>query len=194
MTGRLIQRPVGPPPVGLVDLIYLFPWVVGALVLHEIRGVTTLLLVPVFAASWWQDWRSARFATTYYAAFLVGSDTLTAANYAALADGWRHHYDHSMLLSSQTYFHWTAIFVIYIVWNLVLARSGDAPTRRMFRWFSVAEAPLVVIGSGLTALSILHHAVENWVVLSGVIVLALGHVGLLVGWRLMSRSSSDRVN
>jgi len=190
-TGRLTQRAVGPPTLGLVDVIYLFPWVVATLILHDIKGIVSLLLVPLFAASWWQDWRSARAATTYYAGVMVGSDAITSANYAALADGWRRGFDPGMLLSSQTYFHWSAIFAIYIVWNLVLIRSGDQRTRKMFIWFSVAEAPLLVVSTLLSVASILHHPLFKWVVVVGIVFLAVGHVLLLVGWRLMSRSDSS---
>lgn len=179
-------RPLGAPPLALVDVIYLVPWIVGILFVHEIAGLTTLLLVPVFVASWWQDWRSARAAATYFMGSLAGFDALTAANYAALADSWRRPVASGMFLSPQTFFHWTGVFVIYILWNLALMRSAEPRTRRVFLIFSLAETPLVIIGAALTAAAILHTAPERWLTVAGIAVLAAGHIALLVAWRVMS--------
>jgi hypothetical protein len=167
--------------------MYLTPWVVGIVFLHHVHGLTVILLIPIFVASWWQDWRSARAAATYYAGHLAGFDALTAANYATLAISWQDNASSGMLLSSPALFHWTAIFVIYIVWNLALVPGADPKTKRMFIGFSLAEFPLVVVGGLLTAAAILHRPPNESLVLAGISMLAASHLALLVVWRLMSR-------
>lgn len=186
MTRRPPPRPPGAPPLGLVDVIYLTPWVVGILRVHDISGLTTTLLIPIFVASWWQDWRSARAAATYFAGSLAGFDALTAANYAALADGWHRPATSGMFVSPQTLFHWSAVFLIYIVWNLALIRSAEPRTRRVFLIFSLVEVPFVLIGAALATAAALDHPPVRWLTLSGITALAAGHAALLVAWRLMS--------
>jgi len=182
----IARRPLS-PTIGLVDLIYATPWVVGALFLHDIPQLVTAVFVPVFVASWWQDWRSARAATSYFSAELVGFDVLTAGNYIGLVSSWRHPVADGELVSTETLSHWTAVFVIYIVWNLALMREADAPTRRAFAWFCLAETPIALIGFGLIAARVLDWHEPVWAQSAGVVALAVAHVALLVLWRVMSR-------
>lgn len=160
---------------------------VGALLLNNIPNILTLVLVPLFVASWWQDWRSARTASSYFSSELVGFDALTAANYVGLVDGWRRSVPHDALLSTTTLVHWTAVFVIYIAWNLAILRKADGPTQRAFLSFSVAEVPLVAIGVTLVAAQATRWTEPRWLQPVGIITLAVSHVALLILWRLMSR-------
>lgn len=191
MSGNLGPRRGGAPALSLVDALYLTPWIFGIIFLRDLHGLTVTFLIPIFVASWWQDWRSARAADTYFSGYLTGFDALTAANYATLAISWKESPQSGMLLNSATFFHWTGIFVIYIVWNLALVRGADQRTRAMFIGFSLAELPLVVAGGLLTATAILHHPPSQPVVLAGISFLTAGHVALLVVWRIMSRGESD---
>jgi hypothetical protein len=174
-----------------VDLIYATPWVLGAVLLHDVPDAVVFALVPLFVASWWQDWVSARAATSYFSGELVGFDILTAGNYVALASSWRDSAPPGGVVGSATLFHWTSIFVIYIAWNMAIARKADPPTRRAFIRFSLAEAPLVLIGGLLFVAQVSHWVVPEWAQPVGVTVLALAHVTLLVSWRIMSRKESD---
>jgi hypothetical protein len=187
MSTRLTGRRAGTPALGLVDAMYLTPWVVGIIFLRHVHGLTVILLIPIFVASWWQDWRSARAAATYFAGHLAGFDALTAANYATLAISWQDNASSGMLLNAATLFHWTAIFVIYIAWNLALVPGADPKTRSMFIGFSLAELPVVVIGALLTAAAILHRPPSQPLTITGVSVVAGCHLAFLVVWRLMSR-------
>jgi hypothetical protein len=187
MNSKLTPRGVGTPALGLVDAIYLTPWVIGIIFLRNVHGLTVILLIPVFVASWWQDWRSARAAATYFAGHLAGFDALTAANYATLAISWQQQASRGMLLSAETLFHWAGIFAIYILWNLALVPGSDRSTRRMFIWFSVAELPLVVLAGLLTTAAISHHPPSRSIVIAGISILAAGHIGLLGMWRYISR-------
>ncbi len=173
--------------MGLVDLIYATPWVVGVLLLHDIPHLITLAFVPVFVASWWQDWRSARAAASYFSAELVGFDVLTAGNYIGLVNGWRRPVGEGELVSTATLVHWTAVFVIYIAWNLALARKADEPTRRAFIRFSIAELPIALVGAALVAARIFDWQEPGWVQPVGIVALAIAHSCLLVLWRVMSR-------
>lgn len=147
----------------------------------------TLLFVPVFVASWWQDWRSARAASSYFAADLVGFDVLTAGNYIGLVVGWRTEPEELHLVSTATLAHWTAVFAIYIAWNLTLIKKADEPTRRAFIRFSVAETPIVLVGVVLVAARLLEWWEPVWLQPAGIIVMAVAHVSFLVFWALMSR-------
>jgi hypothetical protein len=91
------------------------------------------------------------------------------------------------VVSTALLVHWTLIFVIYIVWNLVIARTSDEATRRAFFRFSLAEAPLVVVGAVLVAAQYLRLDVSEAAQPLGIGLMAAAHVGLLVFWRLMSR-------
>jgi hypothetical protein len=170
-----------------VDVIYVIPWVIGALVLHDVPTPPTLALVPLFVASWWQDWQSARAATSYFSGELVGFDALTAGNYIALVDGWHRPVPEGAWLSTPTLVSWTGVFAIYIAWNLAVMRKADSPTRRAFLRFTIAELPLLAIGCTLITLQVSSDHEPRWVQPSGIGLLALAHVALLVLWRLMSR-------
>lgn len=176
------------PSIALVDLIYATPWVVGALTFPRIGAVVGYSLIPLFAVSWWQDWKSARAAASYFAARLVPFDVLTAGNYIGLAVSlqWRPAGD--SVVNTRTIFHWAAIFLIYIAWNLAIAKDSDAKTRKVFAFFSLAEVPLALIGIGLTTTAAFAWRIGAWPYWAGLSVMAAGHVGLLVAWRLMSRS------
>jgi hypothetical protein len=170
-----------------VDLIYAIPWVVGALLLHEVPNSTTLILAPVLIASWWQDWLSARAAASYFSGELVGFDLLTAGNYIGLVDSWRRDVPAGGLVSTELLVHWTGIFIIYIAWNLVIIRKADPATRSAFIKFSVAETPVAIVGSLLVVGQVGVWAQPSWVQPLGVTALAIAHVTLLVTWRIMSR-------
>lgn len=158
----------------------------GALLLHDIPHPVTLLLLPLFVASWWQDWQSARTATSYFSGELVGFDALTAGNYVALVDGWRRPVPEGAWLSTATLISWTGVFAIYIAWNLTVMRESDPPTRRAFLRFTLAELPLLAVGTALVVMQL--HLVEEsrWISLTGVCVLATAHAALLILWRVMS--------
>ncbi|MGP3922429.1 hypothetical protein [Streptomyces sp. 8N616] len=183
----MIQRRPQPPALGLVDVIYVTPWVIGALVLHDVANTLTLAFIPLFVASWWQDWQSARAATSYFSGELVGFDALTAGNYIALADGWSRPVPDGAWLSTPTLISWTGVFAIYISWNLAVIRKADPPTRRAFLRFTIAELPLLAIGCTLVALQLGFDDEPGWVHPAGVGTLALAHAALLVFWRLMSQ-------
>lgn len=170
-----------------MDLIYATPWVVGALVLHDLPNSIILALVPLFVASWWQDWLSARAAASYFSGELVGFDLLTAGNYIGLANGWSGHVPANGVASTELLVHWTGIFVIYIAWNLVIIRKADATTRSAFIKFSVAEAPIAMVGLLLLLGQLGVWPQPAWVQPVGVVALAIAHLTLLVTWRIMSR-------
>lgn len=170
-----------------MDVIYVIPWVIGALVLHDIPTYPMLALVPLFAASWWQDWQSARAATSYFSGELVGFDALTAGNYIVMVDGWRRPVPEGAWLSTSTLISWTGVFAIYIAWNLAVIRQADPPTRRAFLRFTIAELPLLAIGCVLITLQVSSHDEPRWAQPLGIGLLALAHVALLVVWRLMTR-------
>jgi hypothetical protein len=180
------RRPIS-PTLGLVDVLYATPWVAGTLILHDISQVAVFALIPVFVASWWQDWISARAATSYFSGQLVGFDVLTAGNYVAMVDSWRQPVPADGVVSTALLVHWTLVFVIYIVWNIVIARASDDATRRAFIRFSLAEAPLVVIGAALAVVQHLDFKVPHVLQPLGIVLMASAHVGLLVFWRIMSR-------
>jgi hypothetical protein len=182
----VVRRPIS-PTLGLVDVLYTTPWVAGTLLLHDIPRVAVFVLVPVFIASWWQDWVSARAATSYFSGQLVGFDVLTAGNYVALVDSWRRPVPAGGIVSTALLVHWTLVFVIYIVWNLAIARTSDDATRQAFIRFSLAEAPLVVVGAALAVVQYLALDIPGIVQPLGIIMMAAGHIGLLVFWRIMSR-------
>lgn len=175
------------PTLGLVDLIYATPWVLGAFLLRDIPGTMTLVLVPLFAASWWQDWRSARLAATYFSGQLVGFDLLTAGNYIGLVTAWTEDAPEDGILSTYTLFHWTAVFVIYIVWNLMVIRQADASTRRAFWAFTVAEIPVAAVGSVLFTAQVTAWDPPAWLQPTGVGALAVSHIAFLVLWQVMTR-------
>ncbi len=170
-----------------MDLIYAIPWVVGALILHEVPNSITLALVPLLVASWWQDWLSARAAASYFSGELVGFDLLTAGNYIGLANAWRSDVPVNGVVSTELLVHWTGIFVIYIAWNLVIIRKADPTTRRAFIKFSIAEAPIAVVGLLLLLGQLGVWPQPSWVQPVGVAALAIAHLTLLVTWRIMSR-------
>lgn len=169
-----------------MDLIYATPWVVGALVLHDIPNSIMLAFVPLLVASWWQDWLSARAAASYFSGELVGFDLLTAGNYIGLANGWGSDVPANGVVSTELLVHWTGIFVIYIAWNLVIIRKADPATRRAFIKFSVAEAPIAVVGLLLLLGQLGAWPQPSWVQPVGVVTLAIAHLTLLVAWRTMS--------
>lgn len=161
------------------------------MLLHQVSNLATAVLVPLFIASWWQDWRSARAATSYYSAELVGFDVLTAGNYVGLANGWRLPTTPEQVVSTATLAHWTAIFAIYIVWNLALIREADEPTRKAFIKFNIAELPLVILGIFLLAARLFELHMIRLMQSVGIAILALAHLILLVSWRVMSRGGSN---
>jgi hypothetical protein len=182
----MVRRPIS-PALGLVDVLYATPWVAGTLLLHEVPGLTAFLLIPIFVASWWQDWVSARAATSYFSGQLVGFDVLTAGNYVALVDSWRRPVPSGGVVSTALLVHWTLVFVIYIAWNLVIAKTSDDATRQAFIRFSLAEAPLVALGTTLIIIQHFALAVPDILGPLGIIIMGTAHIGLLVFWRIMSR-------
>ncbi|MER7969351.1 hypothetical protein ABTX35_10210 [Streptomyces sp. NPDC096080] len=146
----------------------------------------TLTLLPLFIASWWQDWQSARTATSYFSGELVGFDALTAGNYIALVDGWRRPAPHGAWLSTPTLISWTTVFAIYVAWNLAVMRKADTPTRKAFLRFTIAEIPLLALGIALIAVQTSVGWGNRWLQPIGVGLLAASHAGLLIMWRIMS--------
>ncbi|KUN85534.1 hypothetical protein AQJ66_13580 [Streptomyces bungoensis] len=159
---------------------------VGSLLLHDIPTPVTLALLPLFIASWWQDWRSARTATSYFSGELVGFDALTAGNYVALVDGWRRPAPQGAWLSTATLISWAGVFAIYVAWNVAVMRKADQATRKAFLRFTLAELPLLAIGIALIAVQTTVGWDIRWLQPVGVGLLAASHAALLVMWRVMS--------
>jgi hypothetical protein len=146
--------------------------------------VLALVVLPVLAWSWLQDWISCEIAATYHSWRLTPFDILTACNYVALAralerpaDDWR--------LPPSACAHWTGIFAIYIAWNLWIAIESKEDTRKMMLGFSLAElVPLGIagwlwLGSG---------SATRTTCLTAIGLLMVSHLGLLVAWRRHSTS------
>lgn len=147
-------------------------------------------VVPILIASWWQDWLSARAATSYFSGELVGFDILTAGNYIALVDAWSRPVPAEALVSTPLLVHWTGVFVIYIAWNLTIIRQADPDTRKAFIKFSLWELPIALLGAALVLAQATAWAEPSWFQPVGVAALAAAHVTLLVTWRLMSRKEN----
>lgn len=183
----IARFPGAAPSVGLVDLVYATPWVVGALSLGHVQHLSTVPFLVIFVASWWQDWKSARAATTFYSGELVGFDLLTAGNYVALAASLSALTQSDVWIGSRTVLHWAGIFAIYIAWNLWIIRDADGATRRIFIIFALAEIPL--LGMCVTILLMREGVGQyaSWLDDLLLVITAVGHAALLAAWRWMSR-------
>lgn len=168
------------------ELIYLAPFVIGVSRLHLVEWDLEVLVALAVGVSWYQDWLSAQAANTYFGRHLVTYDLLTAGNYVGVAVAIGLDSDSPLPISAWLVFHWALIFLIYIIWNLRLARDGEPRTRRFMIGFSIVELPF------LAALCLLVMAtVTNRAWLSGAIadiiiaIVACGHLAMVAGWRIL---------
>jgi hypothetical protein len=181
------------PPLALANLFYLaaplaLAWQTSTL------STAALIILPVLSLSWFQDWRSCAIADDYYGGRLALFDIVTAANYVALARALELPASSEWTLSKYVFVQWGIIFVIYITWNLRLARDGDRATKRMMYIFSLIEVPAVALAGALVVVSGEGHSLADAGELLMVAGLVVIHLGLLVAWRVRSRPlPEDRI-
>lgn len=165
------------------SLWYALPPVALAWNTPDLRGLS-LVIVPLFAWSWLQDWVSCEIANTYHGGRLALFDLLTACNYIALARGLEQGGHASWRLSDAATVHWGLIFVIYIAWNLRMAKESTPSTRRMLWRYSATEVGAVALAA---ALYVYGPGASLTAYLAIAMALVALHTGLLLAWRRSSR-------
>ncbi len=138
-----------PSVPNLVDLLYAVPAFAGSLALGSTTSALGIGLLGTATLSWFQDWLSAKAAASYFQGRLTLLDAITAANYFGLFLALERAGDASPVASHAVLVHYTAIFVIYALWNICLYRDSDPPTRRFLAGFGIVSAAEAVLAGSV---------------------------------------------
>lgn len=129
-----------------IDVLYLLGLIAAFVSFSFVRVPVLYVIYPVLIWSIYQDWRSARVAQKRRHLYFLLSDLLTIFNYVSLFVALTLPGHPELGYSEKIWLHWGAVFLIYIVWNLVMRAlpDTDAQSRKFFLNYSLVEMPIVV--------------------------------------------------
>jgi hypothetical protein len=190
----------GPEAATVADVTYLVGFAVAFVALSFVRTGILYVAYAVLFLSLFQDWRSARVAEARVGWFLPLLDKLTVLNYVGAFAALVLSPDPGLGYSARLWLHWGFVFLVYILWNVAMARmpGTDKPSRDFFRLFSLAEVPVAAVCFAVFAEAKTHLlaglAGVNLAKCSQWLVMGVGcvHLAILSYWVVRTYSGKSR--